>query len=524
MDGEEFLKLAGVFTIGLLSWAIVWIVASLLEKKLPRVRAVLQQVRWFLTPAAAFYGVVLSQLKRPDPSRPLEETTLYHVAETLLAVVGVGMALGILNRVLSPERLRVLLKRETPQLLRDVARYVILILAVTVILNGIWGQDVAPVISALGIGGIVLGLALQETLSNFFSGLAILAERPFSIGDWVMVGQGIEGRVEHVTWRAVKLLTSDNEYVIYPNSVVAKEKIVNYSLPSPVQARRFTIGTSYNDAPDRVKAVIHDVLRGVGEVLADPPAVILTTAYADFAINYEVKYFIADFARRRAIEDQIQSRLWYAFGRAGIEIPFPIRVVHHRGLAPLTGGGPEAAPVVPNENDLLRATLARVPLFADLAPEELSALAGAVQLEHYGAGERVIAQGESGESLYAIVDGRARVSLKPASGEERELAILGAGDVFGEMSLLTGEPRSASVTSRGNLKVVSVSKAALEPLLKANGTLAGRFAELAVLRREGLTRAEATTAADEKKSRIAAAATGVLARIRTFFGLLGGQA
>src|SRR5262245_50412245 len=147
----------------------------------------------------------------------------------------------------------------------------------------------------------------------------------------------------------------------------------------------------------------------------------------------------------------VLTRLWYAFRRRGIEIPFPTRTLHHQGLPAFpvpAAPAPEAtdgAAASSSGEDEIRSAIASVAIFADLSADERAAVARGSGLEDYCSGERVIRQGQPGDALYAIATGKARIAVRSPEGTEREVAVLHAGEVFGEMSLLTGEPRSASV-------------------------------------------------------------------------------
>src|SRR5574341_565608 len=262
VDLVPLLRSVGELVIALLLWLALSVAASLFLKRPGPARAILNQLRLLFFPALLFYLIVTYDEDWDWASDALQ-ANITKIAQTILAAAAVLLGMGILSLIFSPPILKRWLRRDVPDLFRDVIRYLLLVLAVAVILKNVWGEDVTPLISALGIGGIVLGFALQETLSNFFSGLAILAERPFSIGDWVRIGEGVEGQVERVTWRAVKIRTPNNEYLIYPNSLVAKEKVVNFNLPTPLQALRLSVGTSYDDPPDLVKRTIREVLAGV---------------------------------------------------------------------------------------------------------------------------------------------------------------------------------------------------------------------------------------------------------------------
>lgn len=422
--------------------------------------------------------------------------------------------LSLLGYWLSPERAAKRQRRAMPAVLRDLIRYSVFVCCVAMVLHFVWGESVAPIFGALGIGGIVLGFALQETLSNFFAGLALLLEQPFAQGDWIKIGEKAEGEVEHITWRATKIRTRDNDYEIFPNSVVAKEVIVNFKQPSTVHAIRLLIGTSYNDAPDLVKRTLLEVVDGVPNILKQPVPRVYLRAYGDFSINYEVKCYVEDYERRPQIEDDAMHRIWYAFRRAGIVIPFPTQTVFEHRIPPPAQE--------PGRNTIeVARVLKSVPIFASLAVDQIESLAQAARVLDYGRGEMVIRQGDAGDTLFVIVGGFARVAIRADGGAEKDLARLSPSEVFGEMSLLTGDPRAASVyATEGALVLVAVSKDALLPILTAHPELAEKMAEIVTLRKQGLDRAQAESALDaSRRAELKSSTRSLLGRIRSFFRL-----
>jgi small-conductance mechanosensitive channel/CRP-like cAMP-binding protein len=447
---------------------------------------------------------LLDQRGAPYPVPPL-------LARTLLGVAIALILLSFVGHFLSPERAIRRGRPPMPDLLRALIRYGVFLVAFAVILKTVWGEEVTPLIGALGIGGIVLGLALQETLSNFFAGLSLLAEKPFAPGDWIRIGDRLEGQVEHVTWRATKIRTRDNDYQIFPNSMVAKEVIVNFRQPEVVHAIRLSIGTSYNDAPDKVKRVLLEILAGVPGVLAEPRPTVYLKSYADFSINYEVKCFIEDYVGRPAIEDRIMHRIWYAFRRTGIEIPFPIQTSYEYKM-PVDAAAKKTVDRA--------AVIAAVPVFAHLTDEERGRLAAEASILDFGTGEAIVRQGESGDSVFVIVSGSANIALRGDDGSERTVATFGPGDFFGEMALLTGEPRVASAYADGDVVACRVSKSALLPVLQSNPQAAEKMAEVAAMRKQGLDKLRAEAAASAPRmADMHREARSILGKIRAFFRL-----
>ncbi|MFN0060872.1 MAG: cyclic nucleotide-binding domain-containing protein [Planctomycetota bacterium] len=444
--------------------------------------------------------------------QPVPSPAVPKIAWTIFALALAIALLQILTHWLSTERARLRGRTEMPALLRDLIRYSVLVFCVALALKAIWGEDVSPLIGALGVGGVVLGFALQETLSNFFAGLALIAEKPFVQGDWVQIGSTAEGRIEQMTWRATKIRTRREDLAIFPNSVVTKEIIVNFLKPTRVHALNLPVSASYNDAPDHVKQTLLELLAQVPGVLKSPAPVIYLTGYGDSAINYAIKCYIDDYDKRSAIEDQILSRVWYAFRRNAIEIPFPIQTVYQHNIAERVDLG-ESAPVLP------LTLLGRTAIFAPLNPQELARLASACRLQEFGSNEPVIRQGEPGDSMFIIVSGLARVAVRrdDANSTETTVAELGGGGVFGEMSLLTGEPRSATVYATTQLRVLLVPKDALAPLLAASPNAAERLAEVVTQRRSQSVAATTTEATQVGAAAAVRDSSNVLKMIRRFF-------
>ncbi|MEX2272104.1 MAG: mechanosensitive ion channel family protein [Vicinamibacterales bacterium] len=294
------------------------------------------------------------------------------------------------------------------------------------------------------VGAVVVGFALQDTLGNAFAGLAIQSERPFTLGHWIKVGD-FEGRVMEVTWRATKLRTKSGNFIIVPNNIVGKEAILNYSEPAVATRIELDVGVSYQASPARVKKALLEAVAQAPLALKTPFPDVLLVAFADWSMNYRVRFWISDFESDDRAYDQVRMGIHYAFARHGIEIPYPIQV-EYSGEMPAAD---DAA--LQQERDRV---LASVDLFRTLTEEQRAGLAEATVMRTYGDGEAIVRQGEPGESMYVVCSGRMSVVVEP---ERSEVATLGRGEYFGEMSLLTGEPRSATVVARGETVVLELT-------------------------------------------------------------------
>lgn len=349
------------------------------------------------------------------------------------------------------------------------------------------------------VGAVVIGFALQDTLGNAFAGLAIQIDKPFHVGDWVRVA-GFEGRVHEITWRATKLRTKPGNLVVLPNNAVSKEAITNYSEPAVATRIEFEVGVSYLCPPNDAKAAIHEALDRAPGVLRAPAPDVLLVDFADSAIVYRARFWISDFDRDEAIRDEVRSAVYYTFRRRQIEIPWPIRVNYSRQDRPEDTPEQRARRV-----EILRA----LDLFAALDQAELERLAGPRE-RLFADREVIVRQGEPGRSMFVIVDGAARVTVEPG---RHEVARLDRGAYFGEMSLLTGDARSATVTAAGDCRVLEITDDELRPVAEAKPAIVEQLGEVALRRRQQL---------DQTRESAARAGTGaetpltLAGRIRRF--------
>jgi small-conductance mechanosensitive channel/CRP-like cAMP-binding protein len=406
--------------------------------------------------------------------------------------------------------------RPAPAILRDVVAAAVGGLILVVLLRASFGVDVAALVATSAALSIVVGLALQETLANLFAGLALMVERPFEPGDWIQMGNLI-GRVQEVSWRAVRLkLIRQEDYLIVPNSVVAKSEIVNMSQPLPIHGHVVEVGAPFSEPPGRVRQVLLEAVLDVPGVLHQPKPTTRITRFDSSAIVYQVVYYIDDYPRIHDLQGDVLARCWYAFRRHGIEMPFPVSDVQFRDAA----RGADQARAADVER--ITALLAGVEFLEALTTEQLQKLGSEARIIPYPAGGAVVRQGDEGDSLFIVAEGRVDVSVRAvAEGPEQSLATLGSGDYFGEMSLLTGAPRSATIRASEEIRLVVLRKEALRPLLVADPTVLERLSKTLARRQAERDDAIHRATTPEYESPGVDRATQLLNRMRRFFGLMG---
>jgi small-conductance mechanosensitive channel len=401
-----------------------------------------------------------------------------------------------------------------PAILRDIMAALVAALIVVVLLRSTFGVDVTALVATSAALSIILGLALQETLSNLFAGLALMIDRPFDPGDWVRIDQHI-GCVKEISWRAVKIqLLRQEDYLIIPNSVIGKTQIVNISQPTPIHGHEVTVGVVYGEPPNRVRQVLREAALEVPRVLREPAPRVELARFEGYSVLYRLTFWIADFASLRDIEGEVLAHTWYALRRHGIRIPFPITDLYWHNAARLS------AEERRDRRARLAGLLRGVDFLEALTAEELERLADDATVAPYPVGLAVFQQGEPGDSLFVIVAGQVEVMARPeAGGPERSLATLGTGDYFGELSLLTGAPRSATVRAVRDTQLLVITKEALRPILVVDPSAAERLSRTLARRqeeqRQALEQSGAGAASPE-----GAEALSLLGAIRGFFGLL----
>lgn len=429
----------------------------------------------------------------------------------LLVLVALGRSgfLLIVDHLLG-ERLR----RPLPRIIREIVQALVYVGVAIVTLRAA-GVEPGSLLTTSALLTAVIGLSLQDTLGNLFAGLSIQAQHPFEVGDWIQLDSESRstGQVIEINWRATKVLTSEMVELIIPNALLAKTTIRNFTKPSGTTRRTIEILAPYDASPHAVEQALLRALWNVPEVLASPPAFVTTTGFAESGMTYHLCYYLDNFVRRDRVDSMIRQRIWFSFQRAGIAMPYPTREVHLHDAAHASRER-EATTQEERRAEALRG----VDFLASVPPPLVQRLAALARTCRYARGEVVIRQGDEGQELFIVLEGEVAVLVGRTGGSVAQVARLGPGSFFGEMSLMTGEPRSATIHAVVDTVLVKVDRDAFQEILAAAPDLAERISATLVERQIQLE--ENVSSRSAKDDREAEARSSVLLdKIRRFFKL-----
>jgi small-conductance mechanosensitive channel len=392
-----------------------------------------------------------------------------------------------------------------PRLLGDMARVVLFAAAGAAILMLVFGQPALGLVTTSGVAVAVIGFALRNIISDVFSGIALGVDRPYRIADWIETAQGCAGRVEELSWRATRLVTRDGVALVVPNGVVAAHRLVNYG-PTGSQYRvALRVPLDPGLPPERARRILLAGALDAGRDIPDLAPDVVLHELADGAAVYLVRFRVPDYGLEAHCRDAVAGAVLRALQHVGLGVARPARDLR------LERPGP--APARPRR----AALLSRIELFRGFPDAERTDLEKLMRERAFLRGACVVRQGGPGDSLFILAEGALDV-VQEREGAETPLGRLVPGDVFGEMSLLTGQPRTATVRAATDAVVFEVAKDHLDPILRRRPELAEGLAAMVASRRA--RNAEGNRAPDRHGAPAdPPRGDDLLRRIRAFFHL-----
>ena len=442
------------FALGLvIGFPIVLMVLSEFAFALDRagrpVAASVRFVRTWVTPLVALTLFLRLVVMLPGDSLGVRITETLCLATALIATMGVVNNLVFVPAAPGTWPVKV------PKLLRDLLRLLLVAIGLAMVYSIVWGREIGGAIAALGVTSIVVGLALQEPLGNLFSGLVLLMERPFEVGEIIEVGS-VSGKVKEVNWRSAHIEALGGATQIVPNSKLNKETILNFSRPRPVRMEMIDVQFSYQDPPYEVRQALVDLMVQTEGLLKSPKPIVATLKYGDSGITYRIIYRTSE-DDRWPVKNELVTRLWYMARRHGFTMPYPVQVsLQHQQESPFGSTQPEAADM-----------LAQFPRL----PEIPTADRVRTRTLRFGLGERLFDEGDDLDGVYFVASGA--VSLQMVrDGQENEIAAIQAGEFCGETGMHGHQAADMRAVALEDTTVVVIAPDVVRHLFEASPRLA----------------------------------------------------
>jgi small-conductance mechanosensitive channel/CRP-like cAMP-binding protein len=496
---------AGPLLIETLCVPVLFLLLIFTGRWLKRRQGVQLGVAYFLFSAAA---AVYLPLKVFHLEFALRKTVAMNLA-ALLLVSGAFVLIALVRRFFWELWFEKRQQTKAPKFVSEVFSLVLFLAAVLVALKAIYGLDIQGAVlgSTLVVG--IIGFAMQDLLGNIIAGIAIEIGRPFRSGDWLLIEEGRRAEVVEVNWRSVRLRDNDDIFYDIPNKTIVGATIVNLTHPRKAHGIRLRLQFEYGVPPNTVKDMLAHAAQSASGVLSTPPVRVFLKEFGDSGITYEIRFFMENESRYNDILDEIRTNIWYEAQRNGLKIPFPIRTLFIERAKSESRGA----------LDIARTSLRRQAFLQLLSNNQLEQLLTNARLLRFGRGEKIIEQGQEGRSMFILIHGEADVMVR-IHDEEKHVATLRDGDYCGEMSLLTGEVRSATVQARMDCEMLEIGKETLAEILGTNTTLVERLSEILAKRKmevDGII--EASMAEDEKTATVNRYKGSLLKRLYDFFEL-----
>ncbi len=424
------------------------------------------------------------------------------MAVVVIRIVNVALWQGVIERRLG---------WTVPKLLRDLFATLIVLTAVAGIISVVFGKSLTVFVAFTGGAGFIIGIAVQKMIGDLFAGIVINLEQPFKIGEEIVLDDTFWGTVVDINWRSTTFIESPTaQRVRLPNSQVINQKIASWTMGGDPFLSPMFFHFDYDVPVDRALRVLAAAAADAQEDLGERKTKLNIFKVDGRGYGIRLRYWLHE-----ATLPEDHRRLVKAIQRhmmiAGIR-PLPVDGLRFQYTAMQSQ--------VPSPLERKLNLLGNVELLTTLEAEELTWLAKRMREREYAAGEVIIERGATGESMFIVSEGMVHVYItKEDGGEEIRVNRMGPGEFFGELSLLTGEPRSATIRAETGALLYEITKSDLHELLAKRPELAGELAKIIAEHRirsdqklQELPRADQAVEADDLKSKI-------LRKLKSFFGI-----
>jgi len=405
-----------------------------------------------------------------------------------------------------------------PRLLRDLMTVIIYLIAVTGIIGLVFQKDVTGFWAASGVAGLVLGLALQNIIVDIFTGLAVNIDRPFKIGDWITIhgSDGFTGKIVETNWRTTRLENEVNNIIIVPNRQLSTAVVTNYYAPDQRSRHETSFIFDFAVPTERVRRVILAGAKAAmgkrKELLEKPEPSVIVNAMNSTDVEYKVRYWLTPWNSMAPgmARNYVVTSILEHLTQAGLYPAYPKQDIFYAEL-------PERVLDSKSVEDRTQ-LLGRIEMFEHLEIDELRDLATNMALRSFSNGERLIEQGAAGESMFILSEGLLHAFINTNGSEEKlRVGEINPGQFFGEMSLLTGEPRSASIVAATDVVVHEITKDHITKLLTKRPEIANSISKVVAHRRVLNSQAMANATVEERIQETESMAKQIMTKMKAFF-------
>jgi branched-chain amino acid transport system substrate-binding protein len=402
-----------------------------------------------------------------------------------------------------------------PKLLEDIVTTAIVFTIILLVLGFVFHAPLSGLIAGSSILAAVIGLAINPMLSDVFSGMALSVERAYNIGDWIEVenrsrpGGAMIGKVVEINWRATRLHTKTGEIIVIPNSAMARTKFINYSIPERHCREEIQVTLSHTISPERAKRILMAALLSTQGIMQQPEPEIILRKFDQRGVLWCLLFWVSDYAENVQISKIVHENVLRHLQVACIDLSY--NRVDQRLVTANDGR---------REEDSVKLELIRgIEFFKVMDENYLTRIANAMERKKYGAQEFIVTQDEEGDSLFIVEEGLVDILLKDAEGTNTWVAHIQPSGFFGEMALLTGEPRAASAQAATEVICYEISKEILTPIFQESPELLEKISAMMGARKIRLRKIETDTCAQACSAEEETTCNWLLQNMRNFFGI-----
>ncbi len=410
------------------------------------------------------------------------------------------------------------LRLKPPRIMRDLLLAFAYVVAGIALLSGIGKVDLSGIVATSAVLTAVIGLSFQDTLGNMMGGMALQLEGAIAVGDWIRIDTK-EGLVREIRWRHTAIETRNWDTIIIPNSVLMRSQVtvLGRRAGAPRQHRQWVyFNVDFRYSPNEVIDAVETALRAepIDNIAGAPAPNCILMDFKESFGSYAVRYWLTDLAVDDPTNSVVRTRVYFALRRAGIPLSIPAQSLF---ITEDDQSRRQRKSVAELEDRAM--TLKQLELFRTLTAEERQSLAGRLRVAPFTRGEAITRQGAEAHWLYVITKGDVEVRVSINGAVSEKVATLHAGDFFGEMGMMTGEPRAATVMALSNVECYRLDKEAFNDIMHRRPEIAEDISQVLARRRVELDAAREDLTEEAKRARMKRHQVDVLARIKDFFAL-----